>query len=328
MRTTAARFLTPMAILALILVCGEARAADGRSKGGKDSKDSKDRKSSRRGRKLTPAQIKKLKERIAKMRGSGGAKGAGSAANVSALYKEAEAAYKAEKFASAYEYYVDIAACKEVKGASGYAAKARARLLELEKAADDKLEEAKLARIQGKGAESLEIVKVLLEKYPYTEAAAGANDLLVMLSSNPRVAAAVALVKAEELDKAARYPEAAKAYSEIMVKYPGSVQALKSKLRLKAMKADEEIAKAIKDSAKSAADVECPRMLIMARNYAMNRMYPQARGLYRKLIKKYPKSDYAAQAGEALKEIEEEEKKVAQSGNKEDGSKKRGNKKQ
>ncbi len=314
MRTMAAKFLTSTVICTLVLVCAEARAADKSGGSGRN-------KSSGRGRRLTPDQIKKLKERIAKMRGSRGQKGSSSSSNAAALYKEAEAAYKAENFASAYEYYVDVAACKDVKGASGYAAKSRARLLEIEKAAADKLEEAKLARIQGKGAESLEIVKLLLEKYPYTKAAESANDLLVTLSSNPRVAAAVALVKAEELDKAAKYPEAAKAYAEIMSKFPDSVQALKSKLRLKAMKADEEIAKAIKDSASSAADIECPKLLVMGRNYAMNKMYAQAKGLYRKLIEKYPKSEYAAQAREALKDVEEEEKKAAPSKMKGEGKK-------
>jgi hypothetical protein len=267
-------------------------------------------KSSRKPRKLTDAQLKKLQDRIAKRRSSrsGKSKGTTGVASVAGLYKEGEAAFKAENFAGAYEHFVDVAACRDVKGASGYAAKARARLLTMEKAAADKLEEAKLARLQGKGAESLEIVKVLLEKYPYTRAAAGANDLLITLSANPRVAAAVALVKAEESDKAARYAEAAKAYAGIMSKYPGTVQALKSKLRLKAMKADEEIAKAIKDAAKSVADIECPKLLIMARNYTMNKMYPQARALYEKLLKKYPASEYAAQAKGALKEISEQEK--------------------
>ncbi len=260
-------------------------------------------------RNLSEARIKKLQERIAKQRGAKGGKseGATGVASVADLYKEGEAAFKAENFAAAYEHFVDVAACREVKGASGYATKAQARLLEMERAAADKLEEAKLARIQGKGTESLEIVKLLLEKYPYTRAAGSANDLLITLSGNPRVAAAVALVKAEEADKATKYAEAAKAYAAIMSKYPGSVQALKSKLRLKAMNADEEIAVAIKDAAKSVADIECPKLMIMARNYTMNKMYAQARALYERLIKKYPASEYATQAREALKDIKEKQ---------------------
>jgi tetratricopeptide (TPR) repeat protein len=298
MRSIAIR-ISAVAVLCGLVLPGAALAAGGgdRKGGGKSS------------RKLSPAQLKKLREQITKRRGRKGGLSPKNAslASITTLYKEGEAAMKAENFASAYECFVDVAACKDVKGAASFAQKARSNLLKMEKDAAQKLEEAKLAKLQGKGAEALEAVKLLLEKYPYTKAAEGANDLLITLSNNPRVAAAVALVKAEELDKATEYAKAAKAYVAIMKKYPKSVQALKAKLRLKQMKEDEEISKVIAEAEKSAADTQCPKLMIMARNYAMNKMYPQARGLYQKVVKQYPDTEHAKEAKEALKEIKEKE---------------------
>ncbi|MHC4917733.1 MAG: tetratricopeptide repeat protein [Planctomycetota bacterium] len=271
------------------------------------------------GRELTEDQIKKINERINKRRANTSSKKTpkgkldpkkASTREVANIYKEAEAAYKAEQFPAAFEYFADVAACKEIPGAANYASKSRDYLLKMEKAASAKLEEAKMARLQGKGAEALEIIKLLLEKYPYCRAAEQANDLLITLSADPRVAAEVALLKAQELDKAAKYPEAAKAYAEVMKKFPDSVQALKAKLRLKNMKGDEEIGKLLEEAEKSAADNECPKMLIMGRNYVRNKMYAQARIIYEKLIRNYPDTEYAAQAKKALEEVKAAEKKA------------------
>jgi tetratricopeptide (TPR) repeat protein len=257
---------------------------------------------------LTPAQLKKLREMIAKKGGGKSGPGASDARAVAELFKRAEAAFKDEKFAAAYEYYVGVAASKDVQGVSSYATRARAKLLELERAASAKLDEARLARIQGRGPESLATVREILEKYPYTRAAEEARGLLAELSNDPRVAAAVALLKAEELDAAGKYAAAVKAYSALRTRYPDSVESLKAKLRIKAIRENPETAKAVEEAEKKAADTACPKMLLMARNYSMNGMYPQARGLYKKLISKYPESDYASQARKALEEIAGKEK--------------------
>jgi tetratricopeptide (TPR) repeat protein len=312
MRSTAVRLLVVLGILGGLLLADLPLGLRGRSAAGAETRKPP------KGfdpRQLTDDQVKKIRSQIKKKRANRNKKTTGGKVNpgkasltaVATLYKEGEAAFQAENYAGAYEYFIDVAACRRVQGAAGYASKASARLLEMEKAAAAKLDEAKLARLQGKGAEALDIVKILLEKYPYCKAAEGANNLLVALSNDPRVAAAVALVKAEELDKAGKYAEAAKAYAKLMTKYPGTVQALKCKLRLKAMKQDEEISKLIDEAKKSAADTECPRILIMARNYSTNKLYPQARALYEKIVKKYPDSEYAKQAREALKEIKGKE---------------------
>ncbi len=270
------------------------------------------------GRELTQEEINKINERINNRRSSRNNKQTpkgklnpknASTREVANIYKEAEAAFKAEQFPSAFEYFADVAACKEVPGAANYATKARDYLIKMERAATAKLEEAKMARLQGKGAEALEIIKLLLEQYPYCRAAEQANDLLITLSANPRVAAEVALLKASELDKAAKYPEAARAYAKVMEKYPKSVQALKAKLRLKAMKGDPEIAKLLEEAEKAAEAAECPRLMIMARNYKRNKMYAQARLIYEKVIKNYPDTDYAAQAKQALEEVKAAERK-------------------
>ena len=267
-----------------------------------------------RPRVLDEQQIRELRERLS--RGRQGRPGTGTGAAgaqldparasldaIKAILDRGEESFKAESYPAAFECFADVAACRGVPGAAVHVDKARARLLEMERIAEDKLEEARLARRQGKGAEALAVLEVLLKKYPYTKSAEGARDLLGILSSDPKVAAEVALLQAEELDKAAKYPEAAAAYAAIMRLYPDSVQALKAKLRLKAMNEDEAIAKAIADAQKNAADTECPRLLIMARNFATNKLYDQARGLYEKLIQKYPESDYAKEARKALEEL-------------------------
>jgi tetratricopeptide (TPR) repeat protein len=297
----AAAILAAIWVLAPVARCEEEPSESSERPGGRPGR-----------RQLTPEQIEKIKERLnqslARRGGAGGKlSGKSSASEVANVFKAGEAAYKDEKFPAAYEYFADVAACKDIQGAANYAAKARDYLLKMEQAAAEKLDEAKLARLQDKGPEALDTVKVLLESYPYCRAAEEANGLLITLSMDPRVAAEVAFLQAKALDDAAKYLEAAEAYVKVTKRYPDSVPALKAQVRLKAMKSDEAIAEVIKEAERAVVEKECPKTMIMARNYAMNGLYPQARELYQKVIGQYPDTDYAKEAAEALEELKKQE---------------------
>ncbi|HOX07156.1 MAG TPA: tetratricopeptide repeat protein [Planctomycetota bacterium] len=295
-----------MACVACLLACslpalpGEDGGSAGGTRGG-----------GRRGQ-LTDEQIQQLRERFEQRQKEKGGNQPGAAgldpkkastAMVAEAFKSGETAYKAENYPGAFEFLVDVAACAHIQGAAAFADKSRAMILEMEKMAADKLEEARLKKLQGDGPGALEILKVLREKFYFTRVADEANNLLVALATDPRVAAAVDMIKAEEADTAGRYAEAAEKYESIMKKFPESVQALKAKLRLEAMKKDEAIAAAIKEGAGKAADTACPKWLATARNYLANGRTDQARPYFQKVIENYPDSAYAKEAQQALDEL-------------------------
>jgi tetratricopeptide (TPR) repeat protein len=255
-------------------------------------------------------QIQQALERIGRARGrsnQGGAadvgRGNSSAREIGELFKQAEAAMKAEQFGVAYEYYATVATCRAVPGAEAMADRARARLLEIDKLAYARLEEARLARLQGKPVEALDILKELLGKYPYCRGADEARGLLESMSTEPRVAAEVAILKAFELDGAGKYAEAAAAYAAIVKGYPESVPALKAELRLRAMRENPEIAAVIAEGVASSGGAEAVKLLRQANNFHMNGLNDRARPLYEELCRKYPDSEEAGEAKGKLAEM-------------------------
>ncbi len=264
---------------------------------------------------LTDEQLQQLKDRFAQRQaeraGQGGTGGAAGLdpkkANltlVAEAFKAGEAAFKAENYPGAFEYLVDVAACAHIQGAANFSNQARGRILEMEKMAADKLEEARLKKLQGDGPGALEVLKILREKFYFTKVADEAGNLLQALASDPRVAASVDMMAAEESDGAGRYAEAAGRYESVMKKYPESVQALKAKLRLEAMRKDEAIAAAIKEGVDKSAESTCPGILAMARNFVANGRQDKARPLFQKVVDGFPESEYAKEAQKALDEMD------------------------
>jgi tetratricopeptide (TPR) repeat protein len=243
-------------------------------------------------------------------------------ADVAAAYKAGEAAFKAENYPGAYEYLVDVAACGQIQGAENFVEQARDLLQQMEKMASDKLEEAKLKKLQGEAAGAMEILKVLVAQFSFSKAAGDARELLNSLAADPRVAAAAQLLQAEDLDNGGNYPEAVAKYRDLTKKYPDSVQALKAKLRLEAMEKDEEISAALKEAAAKAAEADCTKWLKTARNYAANGMVDQARLLFRKVIDNYPDTEYAAEARKAIEELDAGKEKGKEKGKEEAKDKK------
>lgn len=225
-------------------------------------------------------------------------------ADVAEACKAGEAAFKAENYPAAYEYLVDVAACGRIVGAENLVEQARDLLQQMEKTAADKLEEARLKKLQDDAAGAMEVLRVLIDKFPFTKAAGDARGILDSLANDPRVAAGVELLQAEDLDNGGKYPEAVAKYRELMKKYPDSVQALKAKLRLEVMEKDEAVVAALKEAAAKAAEADCTKWLKSARNYLANGMNDQARLLFRKVVDTYPDSDYAAEARKALAELD------------------------
>jgi len=273
---------------------------------------------------LTDEQLQQLRDKFAQRQAEraarGGTAGAvGTAAGldpkkanltlVAEAFKAGEAAFKAENYPGAFEYLVDVAACAHIQGAANFSNQARGRILEMEKMAADKLEEARLKKLQGDGPGALEVLKILREKFYFTKVADEAANLLQALASDPRVAASVDMMAAEESDGAGRYAEAAGRYETVMKKYPESVQALKAKLRLEAMRKDEAIAAAIKEGVDKSAESTCPGILAMARNFVANGRQDKARPLFQKVVDSFPESEYAKEAQKALDEMDAEARK-------------------
>jgi hypothetical protein len=271
---------------------------------------------------LTDEQLQQLRDRMEQRRkdraGQAGKQGAAldpqkaSAAAIGEAFKAGEAAFKAENYPVAFEFFVDVAACAQVQGAANFVDQARGRLLEMERMAADKLDEAKLKKLQADGPGALGIVRLLLEKFYFTRSADEGRNLMMGLAADPRVAAAVAMLAAEDLDSAGKYYDAAARYQALMKKYPDSVQALKAKLRLEAMSKDEAIAAALKEGAGKAAEVECPKLLAAARNFLANGLPDRARPLFQKVVEGYPETEYAKEAKQALDELNAVKKEAPQ----------------
>jgi tetratricopeptide (TPR) repeat protein len=259
-------------------------------------------------RELSSKQLAAIKKRLSQRNSSKNSSNNSKKKNtnltgINELYKLAEAAYKEENFPTAYEYFFHVSACKEIKGASSLAAKSHERLLVMENVARDQFDKALKANLLGNFSQALEIIKELLKSYPYTKAAEEASSLLLALQKNPRVAAKAALVIAQDKDASEDYPKALCLYKELMTKYPDSVEALKCKIRIKAMLEDEAIVAALKTQAQTEGEEARPKMLRKANNFLSNGMNSQAQAIFNKIIKKYPDSEEAKEAREKLAEI-------------------------
>jgi len=282
-----------LALTACVVVSGAPAAEDGGSGDGKG-------RGGRRGQ-LTDEQIQQLKERFEQRQKERGGKTATRAGGGTRpkkaksgagrrAFKAGEAAFKAENYPGAFENnLVDVAAARISRGPP-LRDQSRARILEM---GEDGRRQARGGQAQeapGRRAGALEVLKVLREKFYFTKVADEANNLLTTLATDPRVAAAVDMISAEDADTAGRYAEAAEKYEAIMKKYPDSVQALKAKLRLEAMKKDEAIAAAIKEGVGKTADAKCPGWLATGRNFVANGKPDQARPHFQKVIDNFPDS--------------------------------------
>lgn len=167
--------------------------------------------------------------------------------------------------------------------------------------ASDKLYEARLLRLQGREPEVLEVLKSIVERFPRTRAADEAAELM---AGDPRLAAVAGMLAAEELDRGGLYAEAAAGYAAIIKRYPESVQALKARLRLRAMEKDETVAAATREDARRAAEAACPGWLAMARSYRDNGLTKKARELFQKIVTDCPDSECAKEARQALSKLE------------------------
>ena len=97
------------------------------------------------------------------------------------------------------------------------------------------------------------------------------------------------------------YPKAAAAYEQIIKKFPDQIAAfVKASGRLEAFKRDPRISAALAASARAEADAMSPKWLGLAKNFAMNHRYNQARRYLRKVIDNYPGTEWAETAREKL----------------------------
>jgi hypothetical protein len=214
--------------------------------------------------------------------------------------RSGEAAMKSGDYSAAQERLSSALAMPLVDGAAELAGRARSLLSEMEQIAADKLDAAKLRKLQGDESGALEIIRQVTGQLPFTKAAGEARSLL----ADPRTAANADLLAAEALDRAGRYAEAMAGYRGIVKSFPESVPALKAKLRLAAMEKDPAIAAELKAESSKAAEAACPGWLAMARNYLDNERPDLARDQLQKILARFPESEYAKQAAVVLKEIE------------------------
>ena len=218
------------------------------------------------------------------------------------LYKKAEEAFKEENYASARNYYEDVSTAS-VKGAEKMAQTAKLRLAEIEKVAQQRLQEAELKIIQGDYAGAAEILASIISTFAYTDACKEADRKLRILRNTPKAAAAVLYADALAELNAENYPGAVKKFREIVAKYPGQVAALKARKRLEALEKDPAVQEALKVDKELLAEKLCPKWMNMANNYILNDQKGRAKEYLLRISDEFPGTSYAADAKKKLAEL-------------------------
>ena len=230
-----------------------------------------------------------------------------SAQGASKLFQEAEKAFKEEKYGIAYNYYVDVAAYGDSKGAAALAAKSRDRIYEIRHMAEDKLEEARLKIRLKDGPSATGILTDVIEKFGFSDAAAEAYGLLRSLEKDPRVAAAALLAQAEAAEATQLWADAVEHYRALVERYPESVEAFKGKRHLEEILREEVVQEALKAAAQARADEKAPPLLRFARNFALNKRTEAAIKRYRQVADSFAGTRYAEHALACIKALETKE---------------------
>jgi tetratricopeptide (TPR) repeat protein len=203
-----------------------------------------------------------------------------------------EEAYKESRYAAAYLYYKDAAAGPDAKRA----AEARKRIAEIEAMARRKLVEADVLIRRRRRTQAVEVLKQLIESFPYCEAARTARDKLLRLSNMPSVRADIRFAEGEAQEQAENYHEALKIYDEVRRQWPEELAALRARVAADRIRSDPDKMAWVREAMEAEAERECPMLLNLAKNYLMNDDTARAREKLQKVVEDFPGTTYAEDA--------------------------------
>ncbi len=149
------------------------------------------------------------------------------------------------------------------------------------------------------------------EDYAGTPLGEKARAALAELKKRPEVKKSLAevaarkeaeknLAKAEEEFTAKRYSSGLKILDDVAKKYAGTPLGDKAKARAEEIRADEAIAKEVREQE---AAKNCKGWLSMAKSYVKNGMIDKAKELWQKIIDQYPGTSFAAEAEAELGKV-------------------------
>ncbi|MBI5365698.1 MAG: redoxin domain-containing protein [Planctomycetes bacterium] len=241
-------------------------------------------------------------------------------APLAAAVKDLLAKVPADEMSKSVAEATELVAAKEYKKAAGLlraaaastspsAARAKELLGELDKSVGEpRLAEAKKLAEEKKYAEAMEALRALAADLEGCPSAAAAKAEMVRLAGLPEVKELQAKEKAGErageMLARAKEREAQKAVAgaygldETLAKEFGDTQAGKdAAARLAEMAKDPALMAGVEAER---AKAECEGWLRQAENFAKNKMSDKARELLKKVMEKYPDTEYAKRAKEKL----------------------------
>jgi len=218
------------------------------------------------------------------------------------LFKKAEEAFKEESYATARNYYEDVASAT-VKGAEKMVQSSKSRLMEIEKIGEQRLQAAELMLLKTEYAAAAEELAAIVATFPFTDVSKKAEGKLRILKNTPRAAAAVLYADALGELNAENYPGAVSKLKEVISQYPGQVAAMKAEKRLAEAEKDPAVQEALKVDKELMAEKLCPKWMNMANNYLLNGQKGRAKEYLLRITSEFAGTSYASEAEKKLKDI-------------------------
>jgi len=233
-----------------------------------------------------------------------------SLAAIKKAFEEGKKAFEEQRYSSAYLHLSSVAGCG-LKSAAKMAAEAKTKVLEMERMAKAKLDQAELLLLRGEAPEAAKVFLEVALEFPHGEASRRAKMRLRAVKTTPAVAASLRYSEGKAHEDAENYGQALKIYDEVVERWPEEIAALRAKVAARKVRQDPEKMEIAREALEYEAERACPTLLNLALNYLVNSDRPTARAKLDQVIRDYPDTTYAAQAKAALEALASEQVKLA-----------------
>lgn len=212
------------------------------------------------------------------------------------LFSNAEKAYGQKAYNTAYMYYKALIETKN----SGYVdlGKVADKISEIEGLATAKLRLGKVWEIKKRYSKAAEAYVETIEEFGYTPPAAEAKRKLTTLRERPSVKAALMYAEGQLEDDAGNYYEAYLIYEKVQKKWPSSIAALRARVAIKSMRADEFKMQVLEERKHETAKEFSARFMLKAKSFLMNSIHGRKKKILPARIK-----EFEAMAVKELKRI-------------------------
>ncbi|MCX7804626.1 MAG: tetratricopeptide repeat protein, partial [Planctomycetota bacterium] len=220
-------------------------------------------------------------------------------AMIKEMKAKADDAFKNQRYREAAQFYGSIALA-DVPGSETMAEEARAKFVEMEKLAQGHLDAAEDFILQRQYVKAVEELRIVVNEFPFTDAAPKAAARLRGLQSKKEVAAYCAYAEAEGLEQAGNFRAAIRAYRDIVARHPESVPAVRAEKRLAVLEKDAAVQEKVKAEIAAEAEAQAPAIFNIAENFMKSGMNDSAREKLNMIIEKYPGTPQAEEAKKKL----------------------------